>query len=92
MDYAAPVLTLQKQIAELRQWHGRTGMWFGVTGCFIWIPLMLMIFHALGADVWVRNPDVVNWFIVSGLICLGVLVGDRLLVAAYRSRENGDKS
>ncbi|MEO5721748.1 MAG: hypothetical protein ABIR71_09790 [Chthoniobacterales bacterium] len=75
MDYAAPVLTLQKQIAELRHWHIRTGMWFGVTGCFIWIPLLLMIFHRLGADVWVRNPAVVGWFVASGLISLAVLLG-----------------
>ncbi len=75
MDYAAPVLTLQKQIAALRQWHLRTGMWFGVTGCFIWIPLLLMIFHALGADVWVRKPEVVGWFLVNGFAALAVLLG-----------------
>ena len=72
-DYAAPVLVLQKQIADLRAWHQRAGLWFGITGCFIWIPLMLMIFHGLGADVWQRNPEVVGWFFVSGVICLGVL-------------------
>ncbi len=75
MDYAAPVLTLQKQIAELRRWHLRAGLWFGIAGCFIWIPAMLMIFHGLGADVWVRNPDVVGWLVVSGFVCLGVLLG-----------------
>ena len=72
-DYAAPVVVLQRQIADLRAWHRRAGLWFGITGCFIWIPLMLMIFHGLGADVWQRNPEVVGWFFVSGVICLGVL-------------------
>ncbi len=72
-DYAAPVLVLQKQIAELRAWHLRAGLWFGVAGCFIWIPLMLMIFQGLGADVWRRNPEVVAWFFVSGVVSLGVL-------------------
>lgn len=71
-DYAAPVLVLQKQIADLRDWHLRAGFWFGVTGCFIWIPLILMIFHGLGVDLWQRNPGVVGWFFVSGLISLGV--------------------
>ena len=64
-DYAAPVLALQKQIADLRDWHLRAGLWFGVTGCFIWIPLMLMIFHGLGADVWRHNPEVVGWFFLQ---------------------------
>lgn len=74
-DYAAPVLVLQKQIANLRDWHLRAGIWFGITGCFIWIPLILMIFHGLGAEVWVRNPAVVGWFFLSSVICLGVLYG-----------------
>lgn len=84
MDYAAPVLALQRQIAELRRWHVKVGLWFGITGCFIWIPLMLMIFCALGADVWVRNPSVVGWFVVSGLVCLGILLG-----FIFWSRRNG---
>ncbi|MEO6971132.1 MAG: hypothetical protein ABI217_09590 [Chthoniobacterales bacterium] len=74
-DYAAPVLILQKQIAALRAWDLRAGLWFGVAGCFIWIPGMLMIFYGLGADVWRHNPDVVGWFVLSGLACLGVFLG-----------------
>lgn len=75
LDYAAPVLALQKQIADLRAWHVRAALWFGVAGCFIWIPLMLILFYKLGADVWVRNPDVVGWFILSGFVCVGILYG-----------------
>jgi hypothetical protein len=75
LDYAAPVLALQKQIANLRAWHVRAAVWFGVAGCFIWIPLMLVIFYKLGADVWVRNPGVVGWFVFSGLICVGLFYG-----------------
>ena len=75
LDYTAPVLTLQKQLANLRSWHVQTGLWFGVVGCFIWIPLMLMIFYSLGADVWTRSPDVVVWFFFSGLVCLGIMGG-----------------
>ena len=79
LDYAAPVLELQKQIAELRKWHVRAALWFGITGCFIWIPLILAIFYALGADVWVRNPDVVGWFFLSSLVPVAILVGIVLL-------------
>ena len=86
-DYAAPVLVLQKQIAELRQWHLRAGLWYGVTGCFIWIPLLLMIFQGLGADVWRRNPEVVGWFLVSGVISLGVVYG----VIAFSRRAGREK-
>lgn len=75
MDYATPVLALQKQVDALRRWHLKAALWFGITGCFVWIPLMLMIFHRLGADVWVVHPEVVGWFLVSGLVCLAVLLG-----------------
>jgi len=72
-DYAAPVLELQKKTADLRDWHQCAGLWFAIAGCFIWIPLLLMIFHWLGADVWQRNPADIAWFMVSGLICLGIV-------------------
>lgn len=72
-DYAAPVLTLQKQIADLRQWHARAGFWFGITGCIIWVPLILMIFQGLGADVWKWNPHFVGWLIVSALVCVAFI-------------------
>ncbi len=87
LDYAAPVLGLQKQIADLRDWHVRSALWFGVAGCFIWVPLVLMIFHGLGADVWQRAPAVVGLFFLSSVICLGILLG----IVAWRRRPGGEK-
>jgi hypothetical protein len=75
IDYGAPVLALQKQIAQLREWHQRAAFWFAVAGCFIWVPLLLMVFYSLGADVWARNPEIVGAFLLSGLVCLGILLG-----------------
>ena len=40
-----------------------------------WIPLLFVIFYALGADVWVRNPAVVGWNVLSGFVCLGIFYG-----------------
>ncbi|MEP7014124.1 MAG: hypothetical protein ABI925_01655 [Verrucomicrobiota bacterium] len=75
LDYAAPVIDLQKRIAELRKWHLNAAIWFGVTGCIIWIPLVLAIFYGLGADVWAHNPEVVGWLVLSGLVCIAVFLG-----------------
>jgi hypothetical protein len=72
LDYAAPVLALQKQITNLRTWHVQAAVWFGVASCFIWIPLLLVVFYKLGADVWLRSPDVVGWFVLSGVGCIGI--------------------
>lgn len=90
-DYAAPVLVLQKQIAALRSWHVQAGVWFGIAGCFIWIPALLMIFYGLGADVWVHNPDVVGWFVLSGIVCLGVMAAI-IFLARRPGREKFGKS
>jgi hypothetical protein len=76
IDYAAPVLRIQRQLAELRRWRTRVE-WplFGIVGCFIWIPLLLVIFSALGADLWTLNPKFVYWNIASGVACMGILYG-----------------
>jgi hypothetical protein len=76
IDYAAPVLRIQRQLAELRRWRTHVE-WplFGIVGCFIWIPLLLVIFSALGADLWALNPKFVYWNIASGAACMGILYG-----------------
>ena len=75
IDYAAPVLDIQRRLAELRAWRIRVAPVFGVVGCFIWIPLMLWLFHvAFGADLWAAHPQVVVAFIASGAACLVLLL------------------
>jgi hypothetical protein len=68
IDYAAPVLEIQKQLAALRAQRIRSGPAFAISGCFAWIPLVLVIFQSLGADVWLHKPAVVGWFVVSGVV------------------------
>ena len=75
LDYSAPVLELQKQIAALRKWHVLSALWFGITGCFIWIPFILALAYSAGADIWLRNPGVVGWLVVSGVVPVALLVG-----------------
>ncbi len=74
IDFGAPVLTIQRQLAALHAWQMRMGPIFAVTGCFIWIPLLLIFFRWLGVDVWVEKPTVVFWFLVNAFICLAVTV------------------
>lgn len=75
IDYATPVLHIQKQIAQLRRWHVHSAFWFGVTGCFIWIPLILMAAYGCGVDVWTHRPSVVGSFLLSGLVLTSLLTG-----------------
>lgn len=81
VDFAAPVLDIQRQLETLRAWRMRSALWIGITGCFIWVPLMLVVFHWLGADLWVRNPSLVAWFVVSSAVSVAALFG---IVAVLR--------
>jgi len=42
-----------------------------VTGCFVWIPMTLIVFKQwLGADLYARAPAVVLYFVGSGVIAM----------------------
>jgi hypothetical protein len=75
IDYAAPVVAIQKQIAELRSWHLRAGWWFAVTGCLMWTPLLLCAYYAVGADLWLTKPVYVYLLVLSSVICLALCYG-----------------
>ena len=59
--YAAPVVTIQRQLAHLRQLHARGGMLIGLPWWLLWMPFMMMFFitmHPL-ADLYTRAPSVI---------------------------------
>ena len=72
IDYSTRVLDLQRQLAQLRAWHLRRGVWTAVTGCFMWVPLLIAILSGWGVDVWVLKPTFVYWNLGVGFLALGV--------------------
>lgn len=79
IDYAAPVIEIQKQLADLRAWHIRTGIWFGLTGSIIWLPAMLVALHGLGSGSFIDEPQKITWLVASALVCLALNYGLLLL-------------
>lgn len=75
IDYSAPVLDIQKQLAELRSWQLRSGYWFALIGCFIWTPMLMGVFYWLGADVWVHKPAFVYWCLASSFVAVAATWG-----------------
>jgi hypothetical protein len=75
VDYGAPVLMIQKQLAELRAWRLRAGIWFAAAGCLVWVPGLLVLFYFLGADLWMHKREVVYWNAASSLACLALCAG-----------------
>lgn len=78
IDYTAPVLRIQRRLAQLRTWRVRVeAPVFAVVGSFIWIPLFLLeIQWEVGVDIWSRWPGLVGWLVLCGWVsvALGLLV------------------
>lgn len=87
LDYTAPVLDIQRRLAQLRAWRVRVeAPVFAVIGSFVWIPLFLMEIHwELGADIWARWPGLVGWLVICGWVSL-VLVLVVVLLAYWTGR------
>lgn len=47
IDYAGPVLTIQKSLAQLRLWRTRVSPWLGLPFWLLWMPLMAIAFRQL---------------------------------------------
>lgn len=72
MDYAAPVLSLQKQLATLRRHYVIGGLWVGLPWWLLWVPCAMLVFMALfGADFYRHAPTVI--WLNLGVGVLGLL-------------------
>ena len=79
IDYSAPIVVIQKQLAELRAWHIRTAIWYGIAGSVVWLPVLIVILYLLGADTWIQKPRAVWWLLTSAFVCLAFNYGLVLL-------------
>lgn len=70
IDYAGPVIDIQKRLAELRAWHLRAAIWHGFTGSVAWLPVMIVLLHAMGANVGSPKPSKVIWLALTTLVYL----------------------
>jgi len=75
IDYGAPIIVIQKQLAQLRAWHIRVAFWYGMTGSVIWLPVMLIVLYELGIDLRTDHPQKVWWLVASAVACLAVNYG-----------------
>jgi len=59
IDYSAPIVTIQKQLARLRGFYIRCGMTIGIAWWLLWIPFMTMVLGFAGVDVIRSAPGMV---------------------------------
>ncbi|MDE2272407.1 MAG: hypothetical protein KGJ94_10560 [Xanthomonadaceae bacterium] len=69
IDYAAPVLDIQRRMAELCAFRVRVETPINaVAGCFIWIPVLWANLALYGLDLW--SPGLIHWALASGAVGL----------------------
>ncbi|HEV2623403.1 MAG TPA: hypothetical protein VGU65_15135 [Frateuria sp.] len=77
IDHAAPVLAIQRQLAELRAWRVRVeGPFNAVAGCFVWILVLWVNLAWYGLDIWAGGRSMA-WMALSagvGLAGVGLVV------------------
>lgn len=79
IDYAAPVVEIQRRLAVLRAWRLRVETpVFVLLGAFIWIPAVLMLMlddtARVGVDMWHVAPGLPVWLALNGLFALVLAV------------------
>jgi hypothetical protein len=70
IDYSAPVIAIQKQLAALRSWHIRAAAWHGFIGSVAWLPVMIVMLHLMGVNGFTDKPAKVAWLISTAAVCL----------------------
>lgn len=69
IDYSAPVLTIQRQLAQLRKVYVRGGLAIGLPWWVLWVPFVMVFLKAeFEADLFVNAPGVVWINIVAGFV------------------------
>ena len=76
IDYAAPVLDIQRRLADLRAWRLRVEAPAGtVIACFIWIPVLLTSLAGHGIDLWAYGArGFLYWALGSSAVGLVMVV------------------
>lgn len=71
LDYSAPVLSIQKQLAKLRGLYVLNAMLCGLPWWFMWVPVLMVGAGLVGVDLYARAPQVA--WIGLGVGAVGLL-------------------
>ena len=73
VDFGAPVVEIQKQLARLRRFYVVGGLWIGLPWWLLWMPFMAMVFMGLfGVDMYVNAPRMLGINLAVGLTGLAL--------------------
>ena len=71
LDYSAPVLAIQKQLAQLRSFYIRNGMIVGLSWWLFWIPFTAsFVAWLVGVDFLAGMGGAIGWCVAVGIVGL----------------------
>jgi hypothetical protein len=70
IDYAAPVVAIQRALLRLRWTYVRTGLAIGLAWWFLWVPLIMVLIGMAGGDLYANAPSAVIGGLLSGVVGL----------------------
>lgn len=59
IDYALPVVAIQKQLSRLRRFYIASGMIVGLPWWFMWVPILMVLAALGGGDLYANAPSLV---------------------------------
>lgn len=91
IDYAAPVLSIQKQLASVRRAYVGSGMIVGHSWWLLWIPFAVVVFDFLGVDIYTVAPGFVLISIAIGIVGLLAMWGFHRWASSSRRGKFGQR-
>ena len=71
IDYSAPVLTIQRQLAQLRKVYVRAGAVVGLPWFVLWVPFTIVALKSVfGPDLYLNAPQMVWTNVGFGIVCI----------------------
>ena len=90
IDWAGPVLGIQRRLAEVRKAHVLAGLTIGLSWCVLWVPAMILLFQLLfGVDIYAPAPSIWLWLGAGGVATMAAAwLAHRWTRATGRTRIN----
>lgn len=91
IDYAAPVLEIQKQLASVRRAYVGSGIIAGHAWWLLWIPYTVVIFAYLGIDIHAVSPSYLYISVAVGIVGLLAMLGLQYWASSSRNGKFGQR-
>jgi serine/threonine-protein kinase len=91
IDYAAPVLSIHRQVASVRRAYVGSGIVVGYSWWLMWIPFAVVVFDYLGVDIVAVAPGFVFISIAVGIAGLLAMWGLHRWASSARSGRFGQR-